>query len=74
MSNKCLYITPKEVMEIMGVKLTSAYKIIRQCNNLLKKQGKFYISGRCPRNLFYKMTGLDDNWADIPTKDDDEAP
>ena len=53
-----MYITAEEVMELWGVKLTSAYKLIRECNKELKKQGCMYISGKCPREFFMGKMGL----------------
>lgn len=53
-----VYITAEEVMELWGVKITSAYKLIRECNKELKKQGCICISGKCPRKFFMKKMGL----------------
>lgn len=41
-----------EVAETLGCSTNLAYKIIRQLNAELKKQGYITIAGRIPRNYF----------------------
>ena len=49
-----IYITAAEVAESLGVSLGMAYKIIRQMNQELSKQGYIVIAGKCPRRYFEK--------------------
>ena len=41
-----ILIGAKEVCQLLGIKLSRAYAIIRQLNKQLKKEGKITISGR----------------------------
>lgn len=43
-----------EVVEILDVSPSYAYKVIRQLNNELKKQGFITIAGRVNRDYFYE--------------------
>ena len=45
----------QEVSELLGVKLCSAYKVIRILNSQLAAQGKITIRGRINRNYLLKM-------------------
>ena len=49
------YMTAQEVAAAMGVSLALAYKLIRQWNEALKKQGKIVIRGRVNRRFFEKQ-------------------
>lgn len=41
-----ILIGAKEVCQLLGIKLSRAYAIIRQLNKQLKEEGKITISGR----------------------------
>lgn len=56
------YITAREVVEALGISKGKAYKIIRQLNEELKKQGYITISGRCSLQYFKeKVYGFEVN-------------
>ena len=44
-----------EVSKILGVKMCSAYKVIRTLNSQLEAQGKITIRGKINRNYLLKM-------------------
>ena len=44
-----------EVAKILGVKMCSAYKVIRTLNSQLEAQGKITIRGKINRNYLLKM-------------------
>lgn len=46
------YVTATELMETLGVSKGKAYKIIRDLNEELAKQGYIKIAGKCPRKYF----------------------
>lgn len=46
------YVTTTELMETLGVSKGKAYKIIRDLNVELAKQGFIKIAGKCPRKYF----------------------
>jgi predicted HTH transcriptional regulator len=46
------YVTATELMETLGVSKGKAYKIIRDLNDELAKQGYIKIAGKCPRKYF----------------------
>ncbi len=46
------YITAKEVSEALGISLGKAYKIIRELNNELKKEGYITVAGKCSLKYF----------------------
>lgn len=48
------YITASELAESLGVSLGQAYKIIRQLNSELAKEGYITVSGKCPRRYLEK--------------------
>lgn len=49
MRNQSIYITASELAEMMGVSNGHAYKLIREMNSELKKQGYLTIAGKLPR-------------------------
>ena len=58
--NKPGVITPvligvNEVSAILGVKSTTAYKVIRTLNAQLENQGKVTVRGKINRNYLLKM-------------------
>lgn len=56
------YITASEVAEALEISKGKAYKIIRQLNEELKKQGYITISGRCSLQYFKeKVYGFEVN-------------
>ena len=57
MENK-YYITAKDVMEIWGVKESTAYNLVRRANQDLKKLGCYVVAGKCPRDFFLKKMGV----------------
>ena len=48
------YITAAELAESLGVSLGQAYKIIRQLNSELAKEGFITVAGKCPRRYLEK--------------------
>ncbi|MFW5650692.1 MAG: winged helix-turn-helix domain-containing protein [Acetivibrio ethanolgignens] len=42
------YITASELSERLGISVGQAYKIIRELNSELKKQGYITVAGKCP--------------------------
>lgn len=54
MTNQTIYITAAELAEVMGVSNDHAYKLIREMNAELKKQGYLTIAGKLPRAYLEK--------------------
>ncbi len=48
------YITATELSERLGISVGQAYKIIRELNAELKKQGYITVAGKCPRRYMEK--------------------
>lgn len=48
------YITASELAESLGVSMGQAYKIIRQLNSELAKEGYITVAGKCPRRYVEK--------------------
>ncbi len=48
------YITATELSEKLGISVGQAYKIIRELNAELKKQGYITVAGKCPRRYIEK--------------------
>lgn len=44
-----LYITANELAEMLGISVGLAYKIIRELNQELARNGFIVIAGKCPR-------------------------
>lgn len=49
---KTQYITATEVAEVLGISIGKAYKIIRQLNDELKKEGYITVAGKCSLQYF----------------------
>lgn len=49
-----VYITAAELAESLGISIGKAYKIIRQLNGELEKDGYITVSGKCPRRYLEK--------------------
>lgn len=54
MDNQSIYITAPELAQVMGVSNGHAYKLIREVNTELKKQGYLTIAGKLPRAYLKK--------------------
>ena len=52
--NEKIYLTAKELLELLGVSIGYAYKIIHQLNEELTKAGYLVISGKVPVRYFEK--------------------
>ena len=52
--NEKNFLTASDVANYMGISVPTAYKIIRQLNNELKKEGYITISGKISRIYFEK--------------------
>lgn len=52
--NEKNFLTASDVATYMGISVPTAYKIIRQLNNELKKEGYITISGKISRIYFEK--------------------
>ncbi len=50
--NGKIYMTAKEMAELLGVSVGQAYKMIRQMNTELAQQGYLVIAGKVPRRYF----------------------
>ena len=50
------YFTPKEVAEMLGCSVSTAYKTIRKLNKELEAQGFTTLCGRANRNYFIEKT------------------
>lgn len=53
-----LYIGAQELMELLPIKKTKAYELIRKANKELKEQGYFTISGKAPRAYLFSRMGI----------------
>ena len=49
-----IYITAAELSRMLGVSIGHAYKIIRQLNQELRKDGYIIIAGKVPTKYFEK--------------------
>ena len=49
-----MFITATEMAEMLGISKGHAYKLIRELNSELKKEGYIVISGKIPRDYFKK--------------------
>lgn len=59
-STSTMYVTAKEVMELLHVSRGYAYRVIRELNKELETKGYRVISGRVPRKYFQeKFYGMD---------------
>ena len=47
-----------DISDITGVSKASAYRIIREINASLSKEGKIVIRGKVPINVFYDKLGI----------------
>ena len=58
----CLYYTATDVMKILGVSKTSAYRIIKTLNSELEAKGYLVTMGKIPKKyLAEKCYGLEIN-------------
>ena len=48
------YITASELAEALGISKGQSYKIIRQLNSELSKEGYITVAGKCPRRYLEK--------------------
>lgn len=53
-----LYVTIKELMEMLEISKSTAQKIIQNCNGELKARGFITISGKTPRSYLYERLGI----------------
>lgn len=59
MEIKKMYYSAEEIAVLLGVSVSHSYKIIRELNNELKKEGFIVISGKLPIKFFeQKYFGL----------------
>lgn len=49
-----IFMTAKDVAEIMGISMGHAYKLVRSMNNELKKAGYLVVAGKIPTGFFRK--------------------
>ena len=54
MADNKIYITARELSDMLGVSMGYAYKIIRKLNNELEKEGFIIIAGKIPKRYFEK--------------------
>lgn len=59
---KIYYLSAKDVAQILNVSLSTAYKVIKDGNKMLEKQGYQTLPGKIPVPMLEKMYfGLDLN-------------
>lgn len=46
------YFTVNDVIEILGVSRSKAYKVIKEMNDQLAEEGYLTVAGKVPRNYF----------------------
>ena len=49
-----IFITAKELAEMLDISVGHSYKIIRQLNEELEKEGFLVVAGKVPRRYFEK--------------------
>lgn len=54
MADNKIYITARELSDMLGVSMGYAYKIIRNLNKELEKDGYIVIAGKVPKGYFEK--------------------
>lgn len=54
MADNKIYITARELSDMLGVSMGYAYKIIRNMNKELEKDGYIVIAGKVPKGYFEK--------------------
>lgn len=54
-----VFVRSAELQEILGVKRTKAFNIIKQLNKELADKGYITIRGRVPRKYFYERLGVE---------------
>ena len=52
MADNKIYITARELSDMLGVSMGYAYKIIRKLNKELDKDGFIVIAGKVPKGYF----------------------
>lgn len=52
MSDRTPFIEPAEIMEMLGVAKSKAYKIIKDLNKELEEQGYYTLRGKTNRDYF----------------------
>lgn len=55
-----IMLSVKDVCEILDIKPSKAYEIIRALNNQQKSKGIFTISGKINRNVLFKAFAIED--------------
>ncbi|SHE62601.1 hypothetical protein [Schwartzia succinivorans] len=53
-----VFVRSAELQEMLGVKRTKAFLIIKQLNKELADKGYITIRGRVPRKYFYERLGI----------------
>ena len=53
-TEKKLYYDVEEISEMLGISVSTAYKIMREMNSELKKRGYIVIAGKIPKAYFEK--------------------
>lgn len=54
-NNNTAFMNVHEVAQTLTISESLAYKLIKQWNTELKKQGKFVLAGKINRNFFNKL-------------------
>lgn len=52
------FYTAKDVSEILGVSVSSAYRVIKKLNSELKEDGKIVIAGKVSKKYFSEKVYL----------------
>lgn len=58
MEKETFFISAGEVSKLLGISLSTAYRIIRYENKTLKKEGKIVIPGKISRKYFVEKTNI----------------
>ena len=52
------FLKAEDVAKILGISKTSSYRIIKQLNDELQRQGKIVISGKISTRYFYEKVAI----------------
>lgn len=55
------FMNVKDVMKLIGVERSMAYKVMKTVNEGLENKGKITIAGRVVRKVLYRELGIDNH-------------
>lgn len=50
--NCCIYYTAADLMALLGISRSRAYKLLKQMNDELEEQGYIVVAGKVPKKYF----------------------